>query len=454
VKNPGFAIVAVLALALGIGANTAIFTVVDAVVLRPLPYDDPERLVFLWERNPRLDLMSISWPNFADWRSRNRSFEQLAARQPVCCNLTGSDEPERLLGLNVTADLWPMLRARPLHGRVFTHQDDRPGAAATVVISHGLWQRRFSSDPRIVGRQITLNDKPHQVIGIMPAAFRFPPANDRNELWLPLGRNADRLKDRGNHPGIYAIGRLKPGVSLDAAAAEMNVIAAQLEREHPDSNRDQTVGMDLLHTRMVQTLRPAMFVVLGAVAFVLLIACANVGNLLLTRSAARSHEIAVRTAVGAGRWDLVRQLLTESLLLAAIGGVAGVLLAVWGVEALTALLPADTPRIDTVAIDIRVLFFSLGITALTGLIFGLFPAVQVARSSLGESIREGRRTGSSVHRQRMRSSLVVAELALAHAPRRRRAHAAELLSPDDNLAGHRYAQYSDRHARSPAVVAV
>ncbi len=282
IRSPGFTTVAVLALALGIGANSAIFSVVNAVLLRPLPYEAPERLVSLSEREPQLEGMSISYPNFLDWREQNRVFEQIAVYRRQSCNLTGGSEPERLIGGQVSADLFPALRAKQALGRTFLHEEDKPGGNLVVILSHGLWQRRFGSDPKILGQTLTLNGKSYSVIGIMPVNFAFP---SRVELWTPVGQESGQPSwaARSNHPGLYGIARLKAGVTLEQARSEMDTIVARLEKQYPQSNSGNRVTVTPLLETIIRNIKPALLVLLGAVGFVLLIACANVANLLLAR---------------------------------------------------------------------------------------------------------------------------------------------------------------------------
>src|ERR1051325_6389036 len=413
-KKPGFTVVAILALALGIGANTAIFSVVNAVLLRPLPFAEPDRLVIVWMDNRQQGVKEDihSYPNYLDYRDQNKVFESLAAYRGTSLNLTGMGEPERVLGAASTASFFDVMRVAPVVGRVFTADEDQPGHDSVMMISYGLWQRRFGGDKNIVGKSVALSGATRTVIGVMPPDFRFPFKD--TDFWLPLAPPAE-LKDQRSAFWLDVIGRLKPGVTLEQARAEMETIAKRLEQQYPNSNTNFGTNLVPLREQTVGPVRPALLILLGAVAFVLLIACANVANLLLGRAAAREREFAIRMAMGAGRRRIIRQLLVESLLLAFFGAALGIMLAVWGLDALKLMMPADMPRIDQSGLDARVLAFTISISCLTALLFGLAPALQASHPDLNETLKEGGGKGASkgVRSRQMRRVLVVAEVALA-----------------------------------------
>jgi predicted permease len=412
-KKPAFTIVVVAALAIGIGANTAIFSVVNSILLRPLPYPDPDRLVIVWMDNARLNVDQDihSYANYADYRDQNQAFEQLATFAGISVNLTGVGEPERVIGLTASRSLFDVAGVDPVIGRTFSPDEEVPGQDRVVVLGYGLWQRRFGGEPGILGQEVSLSDVKRTVIGVMPRGFMFP-HRDADEFWVPLAPDANRRNSRYGF-GYYVVGRLKEGITLEQAKADMGAIAAHLTEQFPQL---EGYGVNLvpLHQQIVGKVRPALLVLLGTVAFVLLMACANVANLLLARGAAREREIAIRSALGAGRLRLIRQLLTESVLISVLGGAAGLLLANWGLKALVALSPEDIPRRDQIGIDLRVLGFTLLISLLTGLVFGLVPALQASRLDLNESLKEGGRgTSGGGHSRRLRSALVVFEVAVS-----------------------------------------
>jgi putative ABC transport system permease protein len=408
-KNPGFTAVTVLALALGIGANTAIFSVVNGVLLRPLSYPEPDRLVGLHESNIKrgFPTFSIAPGTFLDWQAQNHVFENLAAINSIDVNLTGLDKPERVSAFQVSSSFFPILRIRPELGRVFLPEEDAAGRNDVVLLSRSFWQKRFGGDKQMLGKQITLNGQSHTIIGIVDVPTMDP------ALFLPLALPDDQRQNRGGH-FLGAIGRLKPGVSLEQAQADMDVIASNLERQYPDAKLGWTVGVRPMLETIVGDTRPALILLVWAVGFVLLIVCANVANLLLAQAAAREKEFAIRSALGAARWRLIRQLLTESLLLGFIGGIGGVIIGACGLKFLLRVQPGNLPRLNDVHLDGYVLAFTLLVSLVTGLIFGLVPALQATRTDLNESLKEeGRGMTAGRRRHRLRSGLVIAEIAVS-----------------------------------------
>ncbi len=414
-KNPGFASVVIVTLALGIGANTAIFSFVNAVILNPLPFPDSSRLVVMSETNSSGQPMSVSLLNFEDWRARAQSFEEIGGFRSESFNLTGAGAaPQRLSGRAATSNFFHILGVQPQLGRTFTAEDDKYGVPPTVLISDSLWRTTFGADPNIIGRRLNLGITEFTVIGVMPPGFEFMRKND---VWAPLGgwlRPDSPWFDRGNHMGLLALGKLKPGIGLEQAEAEMRQIAAQLEKEYSATNTGNGAFTRSLQTVVVQEVSSMLLILMGAVGFVLLIACVNVANLSLARAVVRTQEIGIRLALGAGRGRLMRQLFTENLLLALLGGLVGVLTARWLLNGLLALAPEDLPRVSGVQLNGTVLLFTAGLTVLTSLLFGLLPTWQSTRGDLFTTFNQaGRSSTASPVRRRLFDSLMVAEVGLA-----------------------------------------
>ncbi|HEY7289583.1 MAG TPA: ABC transporter permease [Vicinamibacterales bacterium] len=410
-KSPGFTAVVMITLALGIGATTAIFTVLDAVMLRPFPYPDIDRIMILMETTRTGQTMSVAWPNFVDWRDQNQVFEHFGIYRGGVFNLTGTEQPERLIGAIASSEVFKAVGIQAMVGRTFLPDEDKPGAPRVALISERLWRSHFGGDPAAVGGQVILDGEPYAVVGVMPATMRFP--SRLNDVWLPIGLYVPTFPtDRGAHPGLTVVAKLKAGVTAARANAEMDAIARRLEQQYPLSNSDHTVSVDPYYEQIVQNIRPALVMLMGAVAFVLLIGCANLANMMLARADARQREIAIREALGASRWRVFQQLLTESVLLALGGGAAGVLFAWWAVKAFVASQPTTVPRVDLVAVDLRVLAFALIASIATGVLFGLAPSLRASSIDLLTSLKEGGH-GASGSGQRMRSILVVGEVALA-----------------------------------------
>jgi len=413
-KSPGFVLIAVLTLALGIGANTALFSVVNGVLLRPLPFPRPNELVVLSEKTANFDSSSISYPNFLDWQRSNSSFASLAAYRSDDFSITGSGEAERVRVGMISAGFFEILGVSPARGRLFTADEDHLSAAPVVVISAGLWQRKFGSAPDIVGKRITMNGDGYTVIGVVPVSFQLESTNfGIKDVFVPIGENKDPLfHDRDVHEGMRALGRLKPGVTLAAAQAEMDQIANNLALAYPDADKGAGISLVPLKKDIVGDVQPFLWVLLGAVGFVLLIACVNVANLQLARATARSREFAIRAALGASRSRVIRQLLTESVVLGLAGGTLGLLLAAWGTQAALKALPETLPRAQDVGVDGRVLIFTLVASVVAGVLFGLAPALKIARPNLQETLKESGR-GASGTRHRAQGVFVVVEMAMA-----------------------------------------
>ncbi|HEY6401542.1 MAG TPA: ABC transporter permease, partial [Blastocatellia bacterium] len=411
-KKPGFTLIAVITLALGIGANAAIFSVVNAVLLRPLPVKDPDRLMWIRETKlPQFPEFSVSAGNFLDWRKQNTVFERLVAVSGESFNMVGTGDPEQIRGWKVTDGFFATLGAQPQFGRDFLAEEDQPGRDNVVILSYGFWQRRFGADPKILNQTLTLSGQSYTVIGVMPATFSF--GGPDLALWTPMAFTQEQSQNHGGH-WLNVLGRLKSDATEDQARAELVAIAGRLALQYPDANTGWSVKLMPLLDYMVRDIKPALIVLLCAVAFVLLIACANVANLLLARAAGRQKEIAIRTALGAGRARIIRQLLTESALLSLLGGAAGLFLAKWGMDLLLKLAPQGLPRMSDVSLDSRALAFTAAVTLLTGVIFGIVPALQSSKPNLNEAMNEtGRGSTEGRRRQLVRSGLVVFEVASA-----------------------------------------
>jgi putative ABC transport system permease protein len=417
-KRPGFAGIVVLTLALGIGANTTIFSAIDAVLLNPLPYKDPERLMVVWETNKQLgpelwDRNEVTIGNFRDWRSRNQVFEQLGSLFYTDMILTGAGEPERIKSCVVTTNFFQALGVQPLLGRSFLPEAETPGSPFTVIISHQLWQRLFNSDTSVINKSLTLNGHTVALIGVMPPAFELQfPTRVHVDMWVPMIIGEGDL-DRSNS-FLYALGRLKKGVSREQAQSEMDLIASQLQQQYPETNAERGVRVVPLHKQVVGKVESYLYMLFAAVGFLLLIACANVAGLVLVRVTARHREVAIRMAVGASRWRLVRQLLTESVILSVLSGLLGLLFAYGGVKLLLALTPSEVPRLHEIGLHVPVFLWTLAISIVTGVLFGLAPAIQASSPDLNTALKEnsGRNPGS-FQGSGLRNLLVVSEVAVA-----------------------------------------
>ena len=420
-KRPGFTVIVVLTLALGIGANTTIFSALDAVLLNPLPYKDPDRLVVIWETNKHLgpemwDRNEVAMGNFLDWRSRNQNFDQLAALFDTAMNLTGVGEPQRIQSCVVTTNFFQAIGVQPMLGRSFLPEEEKPGAPFTVILSHDLWQRQFGSDPNIINKSLTLNAHQVAVVGVMPPGFELQfPTSKHVDMWVPFIIDvADPDYHDRSQNFLYTVARLKPNVSQEQAQGEMSLIASQLQQQYPETNAERGVRVVPLHKQVVGNVESYLYMLFAAVGFLLLIACTNVAGLLLARVTARHREVAIRIAVGASRWRLIRQLLTESVILSALSGLFGLLLAYGGVKILIALTPSEVPRLHEIGLHVPVFLWTLTISIVTGVLFGLAPAVQASKPDLNTALKEssGRNPGS-FKGSGLRNLLVVSEVAVA-----------------------------------------
>src|SRR4051794_2586229 len=410
-KYKGFTVVALSALTLGIGANTAIFSLVSGMLLRPLPYPQPDRIVYFQGQNTSAGITdsNVSIPDYLDWAEQTDIFSSTGLYAAGSATLSADGaEPERVPRAYVTSGFFPVLGAKPVLGRLLLGDDDAANAQPAAVLSAGLWKRRFGSDPNIIGRKLSISGEIVTVVGVMAAGYEYP---EQTQLWSSWSL-ASEEKRRDNR-SCLAIGRLRPGTDLKQAQTQITAVNARLAQAYPDTNKGWDVRLSVLHELLVRELRPSLLALLGAVAFVLLIACANVANLLLARAATRQKEVAIRTAMGASRWRIVRQMMTETLLLSTIGGIAGVMLSVWLTDILLSAMPKDAPGLDQVSLDYRVLTFAVVVSAVTGILFGLAPSLQTSRLDVSSSLKEGGRTGEGHRRTSARSLLLIGEVALS-----------------------------------------
>ena len=415
IKHPSFTAIAVLTLALSIGANITIFSVVNAVLLRPLPYPDSDRLVFLWSEAPKQNIKerASAYANFSEWRTQNKAFEDLAVFDPTAVTLTGATEPEQVMSVRTSANLFPLLGVAPLLGRTFT-ADEEQQKVRVVVLSHGLWQRRFGASPNILGQTLEIDGVSSQVIGVMPEHFRFP--GEDTPMWEPhtLVPNWEAQKTQRGTGSWQVVGRLKAQVSLEQAQTEISAIAQRLDQTYPDANKGLGVNLVPFYLQLTgSNVRLALWILFGAVVFVLLIACTNVANLMLARGIAREREMAIRMALGAGRTRLIRQMLTESSLLALLGGAAGLFIARFGIQALLSFSPPNIRHLDSVAIDTKALAFTTIVSLLTGMLFGLAPALKISQTQPGAALKEGRSASGGISGRRLRGLLLITEFSLA-----------------------------------------
>jgi putative ABC transport system permease protein len=415
-KYPAFTITALIALALGISVNSTVFSVVNAVLLRPLPFNNPDSLVWIWDTQPELKEAPVTPADFIDWRNQNQVFEDMGLFAAYSTfNITG-DNPEQLRAVLVSANLFSMLGVSPVEGRIFTSEEDKRGNHRVIIISYDLWQRRFNGSPQIIGSPVNLSGRDYNVVGVMPPEFQFPIQSSKfarkTDFWVPIVIDGALAQNRGVHT-FSVVARLKPGVSLQEAQTEMSGIASRTEQDHPDTNMGHGVKLVALHDLIVGDTKSVLIILMAAVALVLLIACANVANLLIARAASRQREISIRLAVGASRLRLIRQLLTESIVLALLGGGLGLILAVWGIKVLAAVSPNNAPRLNEVNLDARIVIFTLIVSLITAVLFGLVPALQTTKPDIAVTLKEGERAPSGGRRRhRIRNLIIISEVAL------------------------------------------